>query len=426
MKKVLVSIPLAFVAGLPGISIATNGDTLIGIGAKTRGMGGTGVALSHGAESALSNPALLSKIQGTEVSFGGTIFQPTIETGYVLPAGSPSMPSYESDAGPSLIPAVSIAHKINENWYTGVGMWGTAGMGTDFRKAPTSPSGGNQHMVTNLQLMQFGVPVAYKTGSLSLGLIPILQYGNLDINYLDFEGNSTGSGLSQDYGSGYQLGAVYDFSKNGLEGLTFGVDYKSSIELTYDGQLSTATQPFADQGIFPAALADDLEQPAELAFGLAYDMGQHTFAFDLKKIKWSDAKGYKDFNWKDQDVYALGYQFAQNNWTFRLGYNNGSSAVEEVPGAAEASPSAGAASALNFFNLLGFPATSEKHYTVGGGYKLSDTFSVDLAYVHSPESEKTFSIAAFDTTLGLPEGTGAKIQNTHSENSVSIQLNYAF
>ena len=63
MKKVLVSIPLAFVAGLPGISIATNGDTLIGIGAKTRGMGGTGVALSHGAESAPLQPC--SSVENT-------------------------------------------------------------------------------------------------------------------------------------------------------------------------------------------------------------------------------------------------------------------------------------------------------------------------------------------------------------------------
>ena len=31
--------------------------------------------------------------------------------------------------------------------------------------------------------MQFGVPIAYKTGGLSLAVTPIIQYGNLDINY---------------------------------------------------------------------------------------------------------------------------------------------------------------------------------------------------------------------------------------------------
>jgi len=52
---------------------ATNGDNLIGIGAKSRGMGGTGIAVSHGAESALANPALITSVEGTEISFGGNI-----------------------------------------------------------------------------------------------------------------------------------------------------------------------------------------------------------------------------------------------------------------------------------------------------------------------------------------------------------------
>ena len=36
---------------------ATNGDSLIGLGAKSRAMGGTGIAHYNGAESATSNPA---------------------------------------------------------------------------------------------------------------------------------------------------------------------------------------------------------------------------------------------------------------------------------------------------------------------------------------------------------------------------------
>ncbi len=59
---------------------ATNGDHLIGIGAKSLGMGGVGIAISHGAESALANPALITGVQNKEVSFGGTIFMPDVET----------------------------------------------------------------------------------------------------------------------------------------------------------------------------------------------------------------------------------------------------------------------------------------------------------------------------------------------------------
>lgn len=143
---------------------ATNGDNLIAVGAKARGMGGTGIAISHGAESGLSNGAMITSVEGTEITFGGTIFMPDIETQIASPFGLPPQPSFTSGADINMIPEVSIAHKINENWYIGVGMWGTAGMGVDYSNAAFNPmigQMGNFQMVTNLQLMQFGVPIAY-------------------------------------------------------------------------------------------------------------------------------------------------------------------------------------------------------------------------------------------------------------------------
>ena len=391
---------------------ATNGDNLIAVGTKARGMGGTGIAISHGAESTLVNPALITGIENTEISFGGTLFMPDITSGF---SGFPGATSYKSKADTNIIPEVSIAHKINENWFLGVGIWGTAGMGTDYSDAALAPFGGNQHMVTNLQLLQFAVPLAYKTDGFSLAIAPILQYGNLDINYNDFAGNSNGAGLAQDFGFGFTLGATYDFSSMGIKGLTIGTVYKSKIDMTYDGQLSTATQPFVDAGIFPGSMSDHLEQPAEIGFGLSYVIDQHTFAFDYRKVKWSNAKGYKDFGWEDQNIYAFGYQFSQENWSLRAGYNYSSSAVVSMPGGASQPASA----ALNFFNLLGFPATSEKHYTLGGTYEFTEQFSLDLAYVYSPKSNKTFDIGG----LGM---SAPSITTSHKENSVSFQLTYKF
>jgi len=177
---------------------ATNGDNLIAVGAKARSMGGTGIAISHGAESTLSNPAMITTVEGTEISFGGTLFMPDIHTGFTGSSQLGPMAPYfdqemlRSDATRSVIPEVSIAHKINDNWYVGIGMFGTAGMGTDYRNAtmavfPPSmqipPVYGNFNMVSNLQLMQFAVPVAYKASGFSIAVTPILQYGNLDMNF---------------------------------------------------------------------------------------------------------------------------------------------------------------------------------------------------------------------------------------------------
>jgi len=312
----------------------------------------------------------------------------------------------------------------------GMGMWGTAGMGVDYRNAHIDPmDSGNMHMVTNLQLMQFGVPIAYKYDGYSVAITPILQYGALDIGYNDFMGNSVGDGIAQDLQFGYSMGATYDFTANGVDGLILGVVYKSKIEMDYSNQLSKATQPFVDVGIFPAPMGDILEQPAEIGIGIAYSMENHSFAFDYRQIAWSDAQGYQDFGWEDQDVYAFGYEYHQDNWILRLGYNYASNPLSELPSGSQVIPAGSYAmaggDALNLFNLLGFPATAEEHYTIGGTYEFSEVFSVDLAYVYAPETTTTMS-----TIVGLNPQTGDIYTGPstveHTENSISFQLTYKF
>jgi len=403
---------------------ATNGDTLIAVGTKARGMGGAGIAVSHCAESTLHNPALITCTEGTSISFGGTIFMPDISA----QMGAASL--HDSDADMNVIPEVSISHKLNDNWYLGIGMWGTAGMGTDYRNATQTPmDSGNMHMVTNLQLMQFGVSLAYKTGGLGVAVTPVLQYGSLDINYIGFDGSNVGDGVAQDLNFGLNLGAYYDFTDNGIKGLTLGAVYKSKIDMDYSNQLSNATQPFVDFGIFPGAMGNNLEQPAEVGIGLGYKINQHTFAVDYKQIQWSDAKGYKDFGWEDQDVFAFGYQYAQDNWVFRAGYNHASHPITEAPSGpqfiAPGDYAQAGGNALNLFNLLGFPATAEDHYTIGGSYSFTDSFAIDLAYVYAPETETTMN-----TIVGINPMTGDMYTGPstvyHTENSFSLQLSYKF
>jgi len=411
MKK---TIKLAVVAALAlgtTSAFATNGSALIGAGAKSRGMGGTGIGVSHGAESALSNPALITSIdKDHEISFGGTFFMPDVSAN--MGAGYSS-----SAADLSVIPEVSIAGKITDNFYMGVGMWGTAGMGVDYRDETGYTS--NMNMVTNLQLMQFGVDFAYKVSGFSVAITPVLQYGALDINYNPGSGE-VGEGISQDLAFGYNLGIAYEISN-----FTLGAVYKSQIDMDYSGQLSSATQPFVDMGIFPGAMSDSLSTPAELGFGVSYQSGAHTVAADYKMIQWSDADGYKSFNWDDQDVIALGYEYNANVWALRLGYNYASNPISDAGAMTLAQGGNNVAmysgNAMNTFNLLGFPAIVESHYTIGGSYLISETVSMDLAYVYAPET--TLSLA---TMPDMQNGRDMSTTVKHSQSSLSFQLNYAF
>lgn len=383
-------------------AFATNGDTMIGVGAKAIGMGGIGIGMGHGAESALTNPAMITGVTGTEVSFGGTIFMPDVKT---TVAGSLGGREGDSDADLSVIPTVAVAQKATDNFYWGVGMYGVAGMGTDYRGTDT-----NYNMMTNLQLMQFVLPLAYKSNGFSFAVAPILQYGSLDINYdTTYAGGARSStqGQAQDFGAGYTVGAAYE-----LEGITVGASYKSAINMTYDGQISQAMADFT--GNPASAFSDDLEQPAEMGVGISYKMGQHTFAIDYKKIKWSDANGYKDFQWDDQNVIMLGYQYAQDNWALRAGYNHAKSPIKDQ---------GYAGTLINIMNELGFPAMVEEHYTVGGSYAFTKTTSVDLAYVYTPEVTDEYGIMV---QTGPGTYTPSTIKTKHSQQAATVQLNFNF
>jgi len=439
MKK---TIKLAVVAALAlgtTSAFATNGSNLIGTGAKARSMAGTSIGISHGAESGLSNVALITSVEGTEIAFGGTIFMPKVsnDNALMIPTGfdAAGVPTgfkdesskSDSDADMNVIPEVSIAGKVTDNFYMGIGMWGTAGMGVDYRDAANT---GQMNMVTNLQLMQFGVPLAYKMNGLSIGLTPVLQYGSLDINYnmsnalqnlftMGAGGAPTnpgdktiGSGVAQDLQFGYNLGISYE-----IAGFTLGAIYKSQIDMEYKGVLSNA---IGAMGV--AYTNDKLSTPAELGFGLSYNMSAHTIAFDFKQIKWSDAEGYKDFEWEDQTVIAIGYEYATKAWAVRFGYNQATSPISEQERTTNAMGqetninAAGLSAGLvNTFNLLGFPGIVESHIGLGGSYTISEKTSVDLAYVYAPEVTETFK-----------NFMGQDITTKHSQSSLSVGVNYNF
>lgn len=410
MKK---TIKLAVVAALAlgaTSAFATNGSTMIGVGAKSRAMAGVGIGMNHGAESILSNAALITNVKSNEISFGGTLFMPDVESTNTLAsqAGVGPTNTSASDADMFVIPSVSIVTKISENFYAGIGMWGTGGLGVDYRDTAASAVGGSQmQMVTSLQLMQFAVPLAYKMNNFSVGLTPVIQYGTLDINYanpMTSDGN-VGTGIGSDLSLGYNLGLSYV-----TNGLTIGAMYKSEIEMDYDGALSNAVGAMTGG----AYTNDILSVPAEYGVGVSYATGNHTIALDYKVINWENANGYEDFGWEDQDVIIIGYQYATDTWALRAGYSGADSAVQDNTGK-NLTLDSYVPNLTNTFNALGFPGNIETHYSVGGSYSLSKAVSIDLAYAYAPESTSSFTNFA-----------GQAISVDHSESSYSFQLNYLF
>lgn len=409
-------------AGMAGSAFATNGDNLIGLGAQSRALGGTGTAAFFGSENALTNPALLGKMQGTEFAIGGTIFMPDV-TATTNVAGMTG--NATSDADLSVIPEVSLANRINDNLTFGLGMYGTAGMGVDYR----GDSMDNALLFegyTNLQLMKFVPSLAYNNGAFGVGVAAVIQYGALDINYVGPTGDTVGDGTATDLGFGFNLGGYYDVTKD----LTVGVAYQSEIGMNYDDQLTIAADGF---GIGPTTggviTSNDLAQPAEIKAGVAYTMGPWMFTGDYKRIMWSDADGYKDFNWDDQDVFGLGAKYSANGWWVGVGYNHGDDPIQVLPNASGMTGYAN--QAINMFNNHFFPAVVEDHFTVGGGVKLGKNTMLEGALVYADEVSKTIDTGSISGFLGagdpdaLPaNATTHTVDHSQLGITVSVRMNF--
>ncbi|HEB66443.1 MAG TPA: aromatic hydrocarbon degradation protein [Gammaproteobacteria bacterium] len=416
-KRITASAVAAALA-LPMAANATNGTNLIGVTAASRAMGGTDIGISRGAGSSLGNPSLITSVEATEVTFGGTLFMPSVKTDGGNPSGEVS-----SDADTFVVPSMGFATKANDNFYWGIGMYGVSGMGVDYRKDGTyDPTTANaaSNMVTNLQVMQMAVPLAYKTKGFSIGVTPLLEYAALDAQtWLDTDSNGSpdtfaGNGTQQVLEFGFNLGLAYTTG-----GLTIGAVYKSEIELNFKDQLQQARD-----GLYTAAggtctsagCAGDmiLTQPAEIGLGASYVMGPHTFALDWKQIQYKDSKDWGTFGWDNVDVFALGYQYDGGKWTVRAGYNQGSNPIsDQSPGPG------GSGYGVNYFNLVGFPAIVEQHYTIGGSYDINKQMTLDLAFSYAPEVSQTLN--GF-----VPPATSTQITTKHSQTALGANLNFAF
>jgi long-chain fatty acid transport protein len=398
-------------------AFATNGTNMTGVGAQSVAMGGTGVAAYYGAENVIINPALIGKGTGTEFAFGGTLFKPNVSNDG-LGGSFGGSKTATSDGDTYVIPSISLSSRINNNLSFGIGMYGTSGMGVDYNGA-TGSSGSLGKAQTSLQIMRIAPTIAYNTSNMGIGASAIVQYGALDINY-DFTPGTqkAGSGMASDLGMGFSLGGYYDVNKQ----ITLAAAYTSAIDMKYKDQLTGADAGFGG----PLGLtSNNLEQPAEVKLGAAYTMGNIMLTGDFKQIRWGEAKGYKDFGWQDQNVIALGLKYSGKGYWVGAGFNKADNPIKKFDGTpATAGATSGKNAATNMFNNIFFPATTEQHFSIGGGYDITKNVTLEGAIMYAPEVSTTVDTTALTQTMA----PGASSTNTtkHSQMAYTIQAKYKF
>lgn len=443
----LLPLCAATALAMPTGAYATNGYFLIGFGAKSRAMGGVGVAYGQDALAASQNPAAMADVEfdTMRIDVGADLFNPPRSIYHS--SDTLGTTSEQSANNVYLIPNMGGIYRFNRKLTIGMAGIG-AGLGTRYsQEVPGNPtcvngdtSGGTDSYFFNfncnadsktvgvmLMQMQMLPSVAYKVNkqhsfgaSLAIAVQTFRAFGLgafEDLGFAASQSNVSGEGNDWSYGAGIRLGGLHKLDKKGV--FTVGWNWASRVYMT---EFDKYKNLFAEQG--------DFDIPTHYAVGIAYRPNKKlTIAADVQRIEFSSIAsignpGPSDpvdlnplcpgddgvnpslcnlggdlgmgFGWKDQTVYKLGVNYDYNDtWSFRGGVNYGESPVQKDQ---------------VLFNMLA-PATDEWHLTLGASYRPSPNVEWSFSYVHAFEKTITGTTAFTNLAPGQDNAALSMYQN---------------
>ena len=450
LKRTIASVIVAGIT-LPATVLATNGYFMIGFGAKSRGMGGVGVAEGIDGLAAAFNPATMNDV-GTRFDIGGDIFYApntvTHSDGTLSETTIVETSNFEntpfSPGSVFLIPNMGGTYKYSDDITLGFAFIG-AGMGTMYNQA--LPNGNTSYFFnfnglggdnkTGIKLLQMQIPlsIAYKLNeqqtagaSLVMAMQLFESWGLKAFEQLNLavtQDNLSNMGTDFSYGGGIRLGWQGKFLNNDL---IVGINYSSRVYMT---EFEDYSSLFAEHG--------DFDIPENYAIGLAYKATPDIkIKFDIQQINFSDiasvgnpgpyAHNSTEFNplcpgtdsveckiggdlgmgfgWTNQTVYKLGTEYQYNEkLTLRGGLNYGKATIQPDQ---------------IIFNLLA-PATIEWHAALGATYNFSKDMEISMSYIHG--FENTIEGQTMFQPLGSnPDITANNAAISMKQHSMGIEL----
>lgn len=354
---------------------ALNTDLMVGVGAKSKAMGGVGIAKGFGADSGFSNPALIheSKGFGAESSFANphlanehiefTINATKLnhEVG-IKPYfnGSQTIENFSNDI--DIIPELGFVYIVND-FALGINV-----MGAEYSNTCSVVENINLSKTQiETQVVKIAIPLSYKIGAnFAVGVAPVFQHEDREVSTLN--NNIYTPSSSNAHGFGYELGLIYNVPFLFLNHLdvAFGAVYKSELDISSDIDITNA----------------------EYGFGLSFNYHASTVTFDYRNV---------DLKRNDTKVYAIGYEYLANRWAARVGYNH-----TENPNDI-------------FIELSDYQRSVENHYTVGFGFDIVNSLTLDVAYMFTQDEKKVYEACSTNA-----------VDAKHSQDAFTIGLTSRF
>ncbi|MGF1682530.1 outer membrane protein transport protein [Photobacterium minamisatsumaniensis] len=406
-NKITLSLAAALTLGMSASTMAA-GFQLAEYSATGLGRAFAGeAAMADNASTQFRNPAMMTYLDGTQISMGAIYVDPNIDVNGTINNGQNEIPTTANDiANSAVIPNFYLSHRINEQWAVGLALATNYGMETELAGDYLATGFGNQAKVMSVEInpniaykindqFSIGGGVRYVMGEGHFGAA--LPMGGPDLKYM--EGDDTAWG--------WQLGAAWQLNDNHR----IGVNYRSAVDLTLKGSASGLLYGGEHAGSM------DLTLPATAEIASFHQLSDK-FSMHAS-FNWTDWSSFdkleanipslgstpdliKEENWEDNYRIALGatYQYT-NKLALRTGVAYDTSAVNDE------------------HRTQTIPETDRLWLSVGAGYQWSQNLSFDAGFTYI--FAKDASMSESENGLGTFEG-----ETTGNVWLAGIQANYRF
>jgi len=332
------------------------------------------------------NPAGLTRQEESQASVVLSYVIPTTETNDATDL-SGSLPGASSQDGgvSAAIPALYGLWSLSSDLKFGVSVNVPFGMSTEY-----DPfwQGAFHALKSEIKSVNINPAIAYRVNDM-ISLGAGLQVQHLEATLTSFDGVGTLEVTGDDWGFGFNLGALIEFSPE----TRLGLNYRSQVAHTLDG---TATVP--SSGLTDIGVTADLTTPDTASIGLYHDLSAD-FAV-MAEVAWTGWSSFDQYqvvtdagpvlgttpeNWNDVFFYGVGATWKPNqDWTIRGGV-----AFDESP-----IPDA--------YRTPRLPGSDRTWLSIGAQFRPSANFTVDAGYSHIFMKEAVVDLAPGYSTPALP------------------------
>lgn len=383
-------LPLAIAVALGSLSstpIMAAGFQLAEYSATGLGRAYAGeAAMADNASAQFRNPAMLTYLDGTQISTGMIYVDPNIDVEGTTTSltGTQTATSSENFADAAFIPNLYLSHQLNDKIYLGLALSSNFGMNTKLDDNFKGTQFGNEASVTTVEI---NPNIAYNINdqfSIGVGVRYVLGEGSIGAKSSGGQVAPAGTALKymegDDTAWGWQAGAVWQINDRNR----IGFNYRSNVDLKLDGY-ATGLAFGSTSAQLPGSMELTLPATAEMAsfHQLTDKVAVHA------SINWTDWSTFekleanipslsqpnqpvKQENWEDNYRFAIGATYQLNTKTqLRSGVAYDTSAVNDVN------------------RTITIPETDRLWLSLGAGYNYSDNLTLDagVTYIFAKDAD---------------------------------------